>query len=58
MNGLLLDHTVSFLLVRARRYRSLAAASHDRETAQEFEHLASLFEAHASRGFSQPVRLH
>lgn len=53
-----LDLAVTALLVRARRYRTLAATTRDSETAREFEHLASLFEAHASRGWGHPVRLH
>lgn len=58
MNGHLLDLTVTALLVRAHRYRRMAAAVHDVDLAREFEHLASLFEAQASRGCGHPVRLH
>jgi hypothetical protein len=59
MNGQLLDLTISRLLVRAKRYRTLAAATwHDADTARELEHIAALFEAHASRGYGAPVRLH
>lgn len=52
------DQAVSSLLVRASRYRALAATAIDAEIAREFEHLASLFEAEAARGVGHPVRLH
>lgn len=58
MQRIVIDQAVTSLLVRASRYRALAATATDAEIAREFEHLASLFEAQAARGVGHPARLH
>jgi hypothetical protein len=44
------DEAVAAMLNSARRYRVLAANTHDAETAIEFEYLALLFEAQVEHG--------